>query len=67
MEITIPETAIRFKQILGRLLRTTDDRGTATVLDRRLVTKRWGRLLMRGIPDFQIVVERPAVGAGART
>ena len=66
MEITIPEAAIRFKQILGRLLRTTDDRGVATVLDCRLVTKRWGSLLMRGIPDFQIVVERPA-GADART
>lgn len=57
IEITLPETAVRFKQGLGRLLRTTDDHGTATVLDRRLVTKRWGGLLMRGLPDFEVIVE----------
>lgn len=58
IEITLPETAIRFKQGLGRLLRTTEDYGTATVLDRRLVTKRWGGLLMRGLPDFEVVIEQ---------
>jgi ATP-dependent DNA helicase DinG len=57
MELTLPETAVRFKQGLGRLLRTTEDYGTATVLDRRLVTKRWGFLLMRGLPDFEVVIE----------
>jgi ATP-dependent DNA helicase DinG len=60
IEITVPETAVRLKQQLGRLLRTTEDWGTVTVLDRRLVTKRWGGLLMRGLPDFEVVVERPA-------
>ena len=57
IEITLPETAVRFKQGLGRLLRTVEDQGTATVLDRRLVTKRWGGLLMRGLPDFEVIVE----------
>lgn len=57
IELTLPETAVRFKQGLGRLLRTTEDYGTATVLDRRLVTKRWGSLLMRGLPDFEVVIE----------
>jgi ATP-dependent DNA helicase DinG len=65
IEITLPETAVRFKQGLGRLLRTTDDHGTATVLDRRLVTKRWGGLLMRGLPDFEVIVE-PVRGSTAR-
>jgi ATP-dependent DNA helicase DinG len=57
IELTVPETAVRFKQILGRLLRTTEDSGVATVLDRRLVTKRWGGLLMKGLPDFEVEVE----------
>jgi ATP-dependent DNA helicase DinG len=57
MEETVPETAQRFKQGLGRLLRTTEDWGVVTVLDNRLITKRWGSLLMRGIPDFERVVE----------
>jgi ATP-dependent DNA helicase DinG len=65
IEITLPETAVRFKQGLGRLLRTTDDHGTATVLDRRLVTKRWGGLVMRGLPDFEVIVE-PIRGTSGR-
>jgi len=57
MEVTVPETAQRFKQGLGRLIRTTEDWGVVTVLDNRLITKRWGSLLMRGIPDFERVME----------
>ena len=33
------------------------------MLDRRLVTKRWGGLLMRGLPDFEVVIERPGAVA----
>jgi ATP-dependent DNA helicase DinG len=60
MEVTVPETAQRFKQGLGRLIRTTEDWGVVTVLDNRLITKRWGSLLMRGIPDFERVMEARA-------
>lgn len=66
IEITVPETAVRLKQQLGRLLRTTEDWGTVTVLDRRLVTKAWGGLLMRGLPDFEVVIERPGSVGNAR-
>ena len=59
VEVTVPEAAQRFKQGLGRLIRTTDDWGVVTVLDGRLLTRRWGSLLMRGIPDFEVVTERP--------
>ena len=58
IEITVPEAAVRLKQGLGRLLRTIHDRGRVTILDRRIVTKRWGGLLMRGMPDFEVVIER---------
>ncbi|MCU0963579.1 MAG: hypothetical protein MUF08_00645 [Burkholderiaceae bacterium] len=64
IDITVPETAVRLKQQLGRLIRTDEDHGTATILDRRLVSRRWGRLLMRGLPDFELVVE-PARGCAA--
>jgi hypothetical protein len=50
------------------LIRTDEDHGTATILDRRLVSRRWGRLLMRGLPDFELVIEpagrRAAAGSG---
>lgn len=58
MEVTLPETAVRLKQLLGRLLRTVDDWGTATILDRRIVTKRWGEMLMKGLPDFDVRIEQ---------
>jgi ATP-dependent DNA helicase DinG len=64
IDITVPETAVRLNQQLGRLIRTDEDHGTATILDRRLVSRRWGRLLMRGLPDFELVVE-PARGCAA--
>ena len=57
IDITVPETAVRLKQQLGRLIRTDEDHGMATILDRRLVSRRWGRLLMRGLPDFELVIE----------
>lgn len=58
IEITVPEAAVRLKQGIGRLLRTIHDSGRVTILDRRIVTKRWGGLLMRGMPDFEVVIER---------
>jgi ATP-dependent DNA helicase DinG len=57
IELAVPEAALRFKQGLGRLIRTTEDRGVVTVLDPRLVSRRWGPLLMRGLPDFEVIVE----------
>lgn len=66
IEITLPETGVRFRQMVGRLIRTTEDCGVVTVLDRRLVTKRWGRLLMQGLPDFQLDIERASPHARPR-
>lgn len=43
----VPETAVRLEQQLGRLIRAVGNHGTATVLNRRLVTKRWSGLLKR--------------------
>ena len=54
IEIKVPETAVRFKQQLGCLIRTDADHGTATILDRRLVSGRWGR------PEVACVLARRA-------
>ncbi len=64
IELTVPEAAVRLRQGIGRLLRTVHDRGRVTILDRRIVTKRWGALLMRGMPDFEVVIERGRAGGG---
>jgi len=44
---------LRMVQACGRLLRTETDTGTITVLDRRLVTQRYGSLLLNALPPFR--------------
>ncbi len=53
MEITVPDASLRLIQACGRLLRTEQDRGTVTVLDRRLVTQRYGRAILAALPPFR--------------
>lgn len=47
----LPSAAIALKQGFGRLIRTRDDRGIVAVLDSRLVTKSYGRVLLASLPD----------------
>ena len=56
----MPEASIRLQQAVGRLLRTVTDSGTVTILDRRLVTQRWGKALLKGLPDFQVCIGKAA-------
>lgn len=57
-EIMIPDAALRMVQSCGRLLRTETDTGTVTILDRRLVTQRYGNLILDALPPFRRVIER---------
>ncbi len=63
VEIALPAASIRLQQAAGRLLRTVDDYGTVTILDRRLATKRWGATLMKGLPDFEVLAGLAAANA----
>lgn len=51
-EITLPETSIRLIQAVGRLIRSETDSGLITILDTRLKTKPYGRLLKQSLPPF---------------
>ncbi len=46
----LPQTVLRLKQGLGRLLRTRDDRGVMAILDTRLHTKPYGRQIVMALP-----------------
>jgi len=50
-ELTLPEALIKFRQGVGRLIRTQADRGVVTVLDSRILAKSYGRLFMEGLPQ----------------
>ncbi|MEC8429314.1 MAG: ATP-dependent DNA helicase DinG, partial [Pseudomonadota bacterium] len=52
MEITVPDAAIRLVQACGRLLRTESDSGTISLLDRRVVTRRYGKAILNSLPPF---------------
>lgn len=49
-EYSLPEAILRFRQGFGRLIRTQSDRGVVTILDRRLLTKRYGKLFIESLP-----------------
>lgn len=50
MELSIPESVIKFKQGFGRLMRSCKDRGCVTVLDNRLVSKFYGSFFVKSVP-----------------
>lgn len=53
MEISVPDAALRLVQASGRLLRTESDTGRVTLLDRRIVSKRYGRAILDSLPPFR--------------
>jgi ATP-dependent DNA helicase DinG len=53
MEWTVPEASMRLTQATGRLLRTEQDSGRVILLDRRVVTRRYGRQLLDALPPFR--------------
>lgn len=57
MEISLPDASLRLIQACGRLIRTETDSGTITIFDNRLVSKFYGKLLLKALPDFKIVIE----------
>lgn len=54
MEITVPDASLRLVQACGRLIRTEQDRGTITLLDRRIIqNKSYGKALLNALPPFR--------------
>src|SRR5512136_211810 len=49
-EYSLPEAILRFRQGFGRLIRTQSDRGVVAIFDRRIMTKRYGRLFTDSLP-----------------
>lgn len=52
MQITVPDAAIKLVQACGRLLRTETDTGRVTLLDKRIITKRYGKAILNSLPPF---------------
>jgi DNA polymerase-3 subunit epsilon/ATP-dependent DNA helicase DinG len=52
----VPQAVLRFKQGFGRLIRSSRDRGVCAVLDRRILTKRYGATFLQSLPDCSVEV-----------
>ncbi|MDQ3855174.1 MAG: exonuclease domain-containing protein, partial [Chloroflexota bacterium] len=53
-QYAIPQAILRLKQGFGRLIRSQQDRGAVVMLDRRVVTKSYGRMFLRSLPPASI-------------
>jgi ATP-dependent DNA helicase DinG len=48
--LTLPEAVMKFRQGIGRLIRSKTDKGTLTILDSRVVNRPYGRLFLDAVP-----------------
>jgi ATP-dependent DNA helicase DinG len=53
-EYSVPQAIISLKQGLGRLIRSTSDRGVLAVLDPRLRTKVYGQQFLKSLPRCRV-------------
>ena len=57
IELTLPSAVIRFRQGMGRLIRSRNDVGELIIMDSRIIKKGYGKDFIREFPkkDFEIV------------
>lgn len=56
-DLLLPESVIRLRQGFGRLIRTETDRGAVLILDKRVVTKSYGRVFLDSLPPAKRVID----------
>lgn len=54
--LALPVAALRLKQGFGRLIRSSSDTGRVTILDSRIVTRTYGRYLLKSLPDCPVEI-----------
>jgi len=62
-EYSLPEAVLKFRQGVGRLIRSGSDYGTVTVLDSRIRNQWYGRLFLESLDECPVEeVEVPGIG-----
>jgi ATP-dependent DNA helicase DinG len=51
MDLSLPESVMKFKQGFGRLMRRSSDHGVVAVLDGRIIRKRYGGFFLGSLPE----------------
>ncbi|MFN0067083.1 MAG: ATP-dependent DNA helicase [Limisphaerales bacterium] len=55
-EFSLPEAVLKFRQGVGRLIRTKTDTGIIAVLDNRVLTKRYGQAFLDALPKCPVEI-----------
>jgi ATP-dependent DNA helicase DinG len=55
-EFSLPEAILKFRQGVGRLIRTKTDTGIVVVLDNRILTKQYGHAFVDALPKCPVEV-----------
>ncbi|MGH7981521.1 MAG: ATP-dependent DNA helicase [Candidatus Udaeobacter sp.] len=55
-EYSLPEAILKLRQGIGRLIRTRSDRGIIVILDKRIVTRPYGRAFMQALPKCPVEI-----------
>jgi ATP-dependent DNA helicase DinG len=55
-EFSLPEAILKFRQGVGRLIRTKTDTGIVVVLDNRILTKQYGQAFLDALPKCPVEV-----------
>tara|TARA_B100000614_G_scaffold261240_1_gene290241 strand:- start:515 stop:2620 length:2106 start_codon:yes stop_codon:yes gene_type:complete len=54
MEFNLPEAILKFRQGVGRLIRTKNDSGIVAILDNRVLSKRYGKHFLNALPPMEM-------------
>jgi ATP-dependent DNA helicase DinG len=65
-DYSVPQAVIALKQGIGRLIRSSSDRGVIAILDPRLRTKSYGRDFLNSLPRMRITSDLNEVEAKIR-
>jgi ATP-dependent DNA helicase DinG len=55
-EFSLPEAILKFRQGVGRLIRTKTDSGIVVVLDNRILTKQYGQAFLDALPKCPVEI-----------
>ena len=55
-EFSLPEAILKFRQGVGRLIRTKTDTGIIVVLDNRIMTKQYGQAFLDALPKCPVEI-----------
>lgn len=56
-DFSLPEAILKFRQGVGRLIRTRSDNGIVVILDNRVLNKRYGQAFLDSIPECPVQID----------